>query len=448
MPTYRFPEGFIWGCATASYQIEGSPLADGAGESIWHRFSHTPGKIKTGETGDIACDHYNRYQEDIGLMRWLGLKAYRFSIAWPRLFPTDERTLNPRGLAFYDRLVDGLLAAGIEPFVTLYHWDLPVWAEDRGGWPARECAQWFASYASTVFERLGDRVKHWITLNEPWVSAYLGYYTGVHAPGRQSLQDAVSASYNLLLAHGLAVQRFRQSGRPGEIGITLNMSHVVPASDKEEDKAAARLFDGYLNRWFLEPVVRGAFPADLVAAFRQAGLKLGPMSAEDMQLIGAPIDFLGLNYYSISTIAAAPGFPGFRQAPPPDRVLNTMGWEMEPEGLYQLLLRLHREYGLRKIYITENGYPLREKEFGGPDLEDEPRIHYIREHLLRAWRAIQEGVPLRGYFVWSLMDNFEWAEGYEPRFGIIYVDYRTLERKPKRSAHWYREVIAANAIEA
>jgi len=447
MAAYEFPEGFVWGSATASYQIEGSPLADGAGDSIWHRFTHTPGKIKDGSTGDTACDHYHRFRDDVELMRRLGMKAYRFSVAWPRIFPADERRINEKGLSFYDQLVDALLAAEIVPFVTLYHWDLPGWADDRGGWPERDCAYWYADYASTMFQRLGDRVKHWITLNEPWVCAFLGYFMGIHAPGHTDLQEALSASYNLLLAHGLAVERFRSGGFAGKIGITLNMSHVIPASESEADQEAARRFDGYLNRWFVEPVFKGAFPEDMIAAYAGSGAHLPDGRPDDLSLIGAPVDFLGLNYYSVSTISAQAEFPGFRQTPPPDRPLNAMGWEMEPKGLYNLLTRLHREYTDGPIYITENGYPLRDDQRQGEDLlDDQPRIDYIRDHLIAAWRAMREGVPLKGYFVWTLMDNFEWAEGYGPRFGIVRTNYETLERTPKRSAYWYRDVIARNAV--
>ena len=446
MAICRFPDDFVWGCATASYQIEGSPLADGAGESIWHRFSHTPGKIKDGSTGDVADDHYRRYMEDIELMRWLGLDAYRFSIAWPRIFPADEKGINQRGLDFYERLVDGLLDAGIAPFVTLYHWDLPGWADDRGGWPNRDCAYWYADYAEIIFRRLGDRVQSWITLNEPWVSAFLGYLVGIHAPGHTNLQEAVTTSYNLLLAHGLAVERFRKTGLAGQIGITLNMSDTIPASASEADKAAAVLMDGYLNRWFIEPVCKGCFPADMVTAYERLGLQLPDFSQDDLAIMSAPTDFLGLNYYSVQTVAAQDEFPGFRAAPPPERPLNPMGWEMEPEGLYNLLTRLHKEYTQGPLYITENGYPLRDAP-GQTDLDDQPRIDYIRDHLLASWRAMQQGVPLKGYFVWSLMDNFEWAEGYGPRFGIIRVDYDTQKRTPKRSAHWYKNVIASNAVE-
>jgi len=447
MAVYRFPDDFIWGAATASYQIEGSPLADGAGESIWHRFSHTPGKVKNGDTGDVADDHYHRWAEDIELMRWLGLDAYRFSIAWPRLFPHDEKAFNERGFAFYDRLVDGLLAAGITPFVTLYHWDLPGWADDRGGWLTRDCASWFADYASAVYDRLGDRVQHWITHNEPWVTAFLGYYTGELAPGHTDAGEAVTVSYNLLLSHGLALERFRGSGKKGEIGITLNMSEAIPASDSEADQRAARLYDGFLNRWFIEPLTKGCLPQDVAAVFRQGGAVPPEPTADDMAKISAPIDFLGLNYYSVATIKALDQFPGFRQQPPPDRPLNPMGWEIEPEGLRHLLLRLHNEYTPVPIYITENGYPTFDGDKTGEALlEDQPRLDYIRDHLIACWRAMHEGVPLKGYFVWSLLDNFEWAQGYAARFGIVRVDYKTLERLPRASARWYREVIEQNAV--
>jgi beta-glucosidase len=446
MVAQTFPDGFKWGCATASYQVEGACLADGAGESIWHRFAHTPGKIKGGDTGDTACDHYYRGGADVDWMRWLGLNAYRFSIAWPRLFPADARTFNAQGLAFYDRLVDSLLAAGIEPFVTLYHWDLPTWADDRGGWTNRDCASWFADYASAVYERLGDRVHQWMTLNEPWVSAFLGYLNGVHAPGHTDPNEAYAAAHNLLLAHGLGVQRFRQSGHDGKVGIALNMTDAIAATPSDADRQAARLLDGQANRWFADPIFRGTYPEDVEAVLAGAGVRLPEVAAGDMSLISAPIDFLGLNYYSVQTVTASTDLGGFRVQPPADRTLNAMGWEMEPSGLYHLLTRLHREYTQGPIYITENGYPLRDAEVGGSDVDDQPRIDYLRDHIGVAWQALQDGVPLKGYFLWSLMDNFEWAEGYSARFGILRVNFETQERTPKRSAEWYRQVIARNGL--
>ena len=435
----------MWGCATAAYQIEGSPLADGAGPSIWHRFSHTPGNVHAGQTGDVACDHYRRWREDVALMRQLGLRAYRFSVAWPRVLPEGRGRVNQAGLAFYDRLVDALLEAGIVPFVTLYHWDLPGALQDLGGWANRDVVGWFAEYAGVLFERLGDRVRHWITLNEPWCVAHLGYVAGVHAPGMRDLWAGLRAVHHLLLAHAAAVRALRASRAAGaQIGITLNLAPQHPATDSEADRAAADRADAYQNRLFLDPIFRRRYPEVLVRHF---GPAWPAAPEEDLAAIAVPIDFLGINYYSRSVVADAPGegLLGVRtvQGSGPR---TAMGWEIYPEGLYELLVRLHREYGVRDLYITENGAAFDDRPDGAGRVDDAWRVDYLRRHFAQAHRAIQEGVGLRGYFVWSLLDNFEWAQGYSQRFGIVYVDYATQRRTVKRSGHWYRQVIEANAL--
>jgi beta-glucosidase len=444
----RFPDGFLWGAATASYQIEGAHDADGKGESIWDRFSHTPGHVSEGHTGDVACDHYHRYREDVGLMSELGLKAYRFSIAWPRVYPTGRGQVNPAGLDFYDRLVDALLAAGIEPMVTLYHWDLPQALQDDGGWANRATAHAFRDFAATCGRRLGDRVKRWITHNEPWVTAFLGNYEGVHAPGIRDLKTAVQVGHVLLVSHGEAVAALREVGGPGcQVGIVLNLGPAHPASDSEADHAAARRQDGYLNRWFLDPVFRGQYPEDMLACYGDLApvVELG-----DMALASAPLDFLGVNFYSRSVMRADPsaGFFGMRGDPPrgPGHEYTAMDWEVYPEALYELLVRLKEEYRTPTLYVTENGaaYP----DVLGPDgqVDDPDRASYLKRHFAQAHRAIQAGVPLAGYFVWSLTDNFEWALGYTRRFGIVYVDYPTQRRILKSSARFYRQVIADNRV--
>ena len=443
----HFPEGFVWGAATASYQIEGGYAEDGKGESIWDRFCRTPGKVLNGDTGDVACDHYHRYREDVALMREIGLKGYRFSVAWTRIVPEGRGALNPAGLDFYDRLVDGLLDAGIQPFVTLYHWDLPQALQDRGGWANRDTVYAFQDYAAAVGRRLGDRVMHWITHNEPWVVAFLGHESGIHAPGITDLSTAVQVSHHLLLSHGEALCALREHGsEQTQVGITLNLSPVHPASEREEDRAAAQRFDGYLNRWFLDPVFRGTYPEDMAAWY---GDRSPVVQEGDLETISAKVDFLGVNYYTRSVMAADPegGFLQVRGVKPEEPEYTEMDWEIYPEGLYELLKRVHQEYGISLLYVTENGAAFADEV--GPDgqVEDPRRVAYLHDHFVQAHRALQEGVPLAGYFVWSLMDNFEWAFGYSKRFGITYVDYPTQGRILKRSGRWYGEVIRANGVE-
>ncbi|MBX6773172.1 MAG: beta-glucosidase [Chloroflexi bacterium] len=439
-----FPAAFLWGAATAAYQIEGAVREDGRGESIWDRFSHTPGKTHKGDTGDIACDHYHRWPEDIRLMRELNLKAYRFSIAWPRILPRGRGGVNERGLAFYDRLVDGLLAADITPWVTLYHWDLPQPLEDAGGWPNRSTADAFVEYVNIVSRRLGDRVKNWITLNEPWCVAFLGYLTGEHAPGRRDLRAALAATRTLLAAHGRAVPVLRANSAGARVGITLNLAAVYPASDSPVDREAAHRYDGFFNRWFLDPLYGRGYPADMVALY---GDNLPPVPAGDIEVAAAPIDFLGVNYYSPSAVRHEPSGPlQVGVVPFPDAEVTAMGWPVYPRGLFDLLLRLHRDYPIGALYITENGAAYDDPPPANGRVPDPRRIAYYAGHLTEAARAIAEGVPLHGYFAWSLMDNFEWAHGYSKRFGLVYVDYPTQQRTIKDSGYWYREVIAAGRV--
>ena len=441
----RFPPEFVWGAATASYQIEGAAGESGRGESIWDRFCDTPGKVRNGDTGAVACDFYHRYPGDIELMRELGLRGFRFSVAWPRILPEGRGRVNEAGLDFYDRLVDALLEAGIEPWLTLYHWDLPQPLEDAGGWPERDTVGAFAEYAGVVARRLGDRVSHWITHNEPWCAAWLGYGSGVHAPGRSSRRDALAAAHNLLLSHGRAVDVLRAEAPEAEVGITLNLYRVDAATDDEADSAAARHVDGFQNRWFLDPVLLGTYPEDMVADY---GDDVPDIADGDLDLIRRPLDFLGVNYYSRHVVAAAPdgGRPLYTR--PEGSEYTDMGWEVIPEGLASVLQRVHHEYGPLPMYVTENGAAYADVVGHDGAVADLERAAYLEAHLDAVARAIAAGAPVRGYFVWSLLDNFEWALGYAKRFGIVYVDYPTLARIPKRSFAVYRDLIAAarNAV--
>ena len=451
MSCLSFPDGFIWGAATSSQQIEGAVSEDGRGESIWDRFAAVSGKIEDGSNPGIACDHYHRWRDDIKLMKWLGLGAYRFSIAWPRIIPAGTGPINPAGLDFYDALVDGLLEAGIEPFPTLYHWDLPQTLQDKGGWGARDTAEAFVEYAAIVTRRLGDRAKRWVTHNEPWCIATLGHEEGHHAPGHLVPAEALRVAHHLLLSHGWATDAIRREVPAAEVGIVHNYCPAYPVTESEGDKNAARWFDGFFNRWYLDPIFRGCYPEDAVNDRIEAGHLAGPdlpfVKPGDMGAIAAPLDFLGLNYYSRNLMQAGPdGKPIAAKAAPPAE-LTDMGWEVYPEGLYDSLLRVHRDYAPAKIYIAENGaaydYPVDEEG----RIADPKRVTYLHEHLLAAQRAIGEGVPLEGYFHWSLMDNFEWGYGFTKRFGLFGVDFETQERIPKDSAYWYRDVLAANGVD-
>ncbi|HST64416.1 MAG TPA: GH1 family beta-glucosidase, partial [Mycobacteriales bacterium] len=438
-----FPEGFVWGTATASYQIEGAVHEGGRGASIWDTFSHTPGAVVGGDTGDVADDHYHRYREDVALLADLGVTHYRFSLAWPRLQPTGRGPLNPAGLDFYQRLVDELLAQGIQPWVTLYHWDLPQPLEDAGGWPVRDTAERFADYAALTHAALRDRIANWTTLNEPWCSAFLGYASGNHAPGRTEPAAALAAAHHLMLGHGLAIAALRDQDPAARLGITLNLHPIGPASPSEADADAARRVDAVSNRIFLDPLLRGAYPADLrqdVAAVSD----LDHVRDGDEKTIAAPIDLLGVNYYRRTIVRAggppdsSPVWVGSSEVEEvgTGRPTTEMGWEIDPTGLYDMLTRLQRDYGI-PLYVTENGAAFADAP--GPDgaVDDPDRIAYLDGHLRAAERALADGVDLRGYFVWSLLDNFEWALGYSKRFGLVYVDYATQQRVPKASARWF-----------
>ncbi|MFF9378330.1 GH1 family beta-glucosidase [Streptomyces griseoluteus] len=434
-----FPDNFRWGTATSAYQIEGAVAEDGRSPSIWDTFSHTPGKIDGDDNGDIACDHYHRWRDDLGLMRQLGVDMYRLSVAWPRVMPGGDGPLNPKGLAFYDELTDALLEAGITPSVTLYHWDLPQVLQDRGGWPERDTAEHFAAYASAVAERLGDRVTHWATLNEPLCSAWIGHLEGKMAPGWTDLTAAVRASYHLLLGHGLATQAIRAAAPDAEIGIVTNLSTVHAATDRPEDVAAAHRQDGHVNRWWLDPVHGRGFPADMVEVY---GVEL-PQKPGDLETIAAPLDWLGLNYYMPAHVADDPAGPApYTRSVRREGVPRTgMDWEIDASGIETLLLRLTEEYGARKIYVTENGSSFPDRV--GPDgtVDDPERRAYLESHLAACASAAAKGAPLAGYFAWSLMDNFEWAYGYDKRFGLFHVDFATQARTIKASGRRYAEII-------
>jgi beta-glucosidase len=437
-----FPSEFLWGAATSAYQIEGAADEDGRGASIWDTFCATPGKVANGDSGEIACDSYNRYAQDIALMRELGLNAFRFSIAWPRIVPNGRGRVNEPGLDFYDRLVDELLAAGIRPFVTLYHWDLPQALEDAGGWPERATAEAFAEYVELVARRLGDRVRSWVTQNEPYCSSWLGYAVGVHAPGRTDEAEAVAAAHHVLLSHGLAVDVLRRESRDAQVGIVLDSWPVYPLSDDPRDVEAAWEADGFRNRFFFDPVLRGRYPDDVL---ERLGANSLPIRDGDLTTIAAPIDFVGLNNYSRS-IVAANGDGGPRNVPATDARTTAMGWEIYPHGIYEVLARFHREYGVDSLYVTENGAAFPDVRGHDGRIEDPERIDYLAQYLGAVARAIADGVPVHGYFVWSLLDNFEWAHGYSKRFGLLYVDYPTLERIPKSSFYWYRDLIGAGRL--
>jgi beta-glucosidase len=438
-----FPDGFLWGTATAAYQIEGSPLADGAGPSIWHRFAHTPGRTARGETGDVACDHYHRWLSDVRLMADLGLSAYRFSIAWGRLLPEGTGRLNGEGIAFYDRLIDALLEHGITPLVTLYHWDLPAALDDRGGWLNRDVASWFADYATAAFRAYGDRVPRWVTLNEPWVVTDGGYLHGALAPGHSNLYESPLASHNLLRAHGMAVRASRAERR-AQIGLVVNLEPKTAASDNPADQAAARRADAYMNRQYLDPVYLGRYPDELAEIFGDAWPSF---PADDFPLIQEPTDFLGINYYTRGVSRHDPAaWPvcasNVRQ---PGALYTETGWEVHPASLTELLLWVKERYGSMPIYITENGAAFADPPTASGDTLNDPlRVAYYQSHLQAAREAIARGVDLRGYCAWSLLDNFEWSLGYSKRFGIVHVDYATQKRTLKASARFYSEVARSN----
>ena len=434
-----FPADFLWGAATSAYQVEGSPLADGAGASIWHRFSHTPGLVANGENGDVACDHYHRYEADIALMRELGLNAYRFSVSWSRIFPEGKGHINEKGLDFYRRLVDSLRAAGILPLITLYHWDLPAALDDRGGWLNRNIARWFADYASVMFRTLDDRQPMWATLNEPWVVTDGGYLHGPLAPGHRNWFETPIAAHNLLRAHGAAVEAYRAVGK-GRIGIVVNLEPKYPASDSKEDRDALVRADAYMNRQYLDPIFLGSYPKELPPLFGEAW---PPLPDIDFDLIRQKIDYLGINYYKRGITKNNPNVMIERaeRINNPRAVYTETDWEVFPQGLTEILVWVRDRYGKLPLYITENGAAFYDPPTADGTVDDPLRVDYLRHHLRAAREAIRNGVDLRGYCVWSLLDNFEWALGYSKRFGIIHVDFETQKRTLKASAKFYKEVI-------
>jgi len=436
---FDFPSDFVWGAATSAYQIEGAVDVDGRGQSVWDTFCKRPGAVLNGDSGAVACDFYHRYPQDIELMRTLGIDAFRFSIAWPRVLPEGRGRVNQAGLDFYDRFVDELLAAGIRPFATLYHWDLPQALEDAGGWPVRATAEAFVEYVELVAARLGDRVDNWTTHNEPFCTSWLGYGIGIHAPGRTDLADSAAAAHHVLLSHGLAVQALRRDCPDAELGIVLDSWPVHPASDDPRDAAAASVADGFRNRIFFDPVLRGCYPEDVL---ERLGPAAPPVLDGDLAIISAPLDFLGVNNYSRSIVRAGEdGEP--IELPAPAGPTTSMGWEVYPDAIYEVLTRLHGEYDTPPIYVTENGAAFADVRAADGSVDDPERIVYLAGYVDAVARAMAEGVPVRGYFVWSLLDNFEWSYGYTQRFGLIYVDFETLERVPKSSFEWYRGLAAS-----
>ncbi|MET7401203.1 GH1 family beta-glucosidase [Dactylosporangium sp. NPDC005572] len=433
--TMRFPDGFVWGAATAAYQVEGAVDEDGRGLSIWDSFTRVPGAIAGGDTGDVACDHYHRYPEDVDLLAGLGLGAYRFSVAWPRIQPDGRGPANQKGLDHYRRVVERLLERGVTPYVTLYHWDLPQALQDAGGWPERDTAHRFAEYAVLVHDALGDTVRHWTTINEPKVASHAGYGTGIHAPGIRDLALRDRAVHHLLLGHGLALQALRPGGNT--LGITLDVSPVLPYSPDPQDIAAARRVDVDSHRLFLDPLLTGRYPAALDA-----------VRDGDLELIAGPLDFLGVNYYRRIYARAVPhGALRAEELAPPGLPVTTVGWPVEPDGLREVLVMLRDDYpGLPPLFVTENGAAFPDVVAADGSVDDPLRVDYLHRHLLALREAIQAGVDVRGYFVWTLLDNFEWAEGFAARFGIVRVDYADQRRVPKTSARWLGRVARDNAV--
>lgn len=441
MAIIQFPKDMKWGTATASYQIEGAAYEDGRGPSIWDTFSHTPGKVFNGDNGDVACDSYHRYEEDIALMKELGIDVYRFSVAWPRIFPNGKGEVNQKGLEFYHRFVDKLIENGIEPMCTLYHWDLPQALQDQGGWNSRETIDAFVAYAELMFQEFSGKIHYWITLNEPWCISYLSNYIGMHAPGFKDLQLATNVAHHLLIAHGRAVKSFRESGIKGQIGYAPNTTWLEPFSNKQEDIDACRRENAYFIEWFMDPVFKGEYPSFMVEWFEMKGVTV-PIEAGDLELIHQPIDFLGINYYTghIARYKENEGLfdwefveNGYER--------TDIGWPVYPEGFYKVLAYITERYGNVPIYITENGSCYND-EPEHDRVKDDRRIKYLKQHLTSLSRSIEAGVNIKGYLTWSMLDNFEWSEGYSKRFGIVYVDYNTLKRTKKDSYYWFKHTIA------
>ena len=440
-----FPTGFLFGVSTSSYQIEGAASEGGRGPSIWDTFSHTPGKVYRGDTGDIACDHYHRMESDLDLLTWLGCGTYRFSISWPRVMPTGQGPVNAEGLDFYKRLLEGLHRRGIIPMATAYHWDLPQALQDAGGWVSRDTAKHFGDYAAVLAAELGELVPLWVTLNEPWVSAFAGHLHGRHAPGLTDLSAALRAAHHLLLGHGHACQALRAGRGTGEVGLSLHLSDVIPASGAPADVAAAQRIDGHENRWFLDPLLRGHYPEDMRAWYAgRTDVAFG--NEEDLGLIRQPLDFLGVNFYDVKRVAAdeSDAVHGASRLAP-DGPVTHAGQAIEPAALTRVLRRVHESYGPIPLYLTENGACFNDYGDPGGTVNDVERADYLAGYFDAAAQAIRQGADLRGYYVWSLLDNFEWSRGYSQRFGLVYVDYPTQERILKHSAHWYRDLIATHS---
>ncbi len=436
-----FPKDFLWGATTSSYQIEGAWNADGRGETVWDRFCHTvPNKVANRDSGDVACDHYHRYREDVALMCQIGLQAYRFSVAWSRVLPAGIGSVNTKGLDFYSRLVDELLASGIQPYLTLYHWDTPQALQDRGGWANSASVQWFAEYTEVMTRHLGDRVQNWTTHNEPWIVAFVGYFYGGHPPGMTDLTTAYQVAHHLLLAHGAAAPIIRQNVPNSRLGISLNLNPIYPGAPETEHMSAAYRQDGFLNRWMLDPLFKGVYPADMVTLVEPY---LPPIDLAAIQSAAVPLDFLGVNYYLRNVVLHDDNeLPlRLRHMMPEDAQKTAMGWEIFPEGLTALLVRLQQDYAPAAIYITENGSAFEDTVSADGTIHDPQRIAYFESHLAALEQAIEQGAAVKGYFVWSLMDNFEWSHGYDKRFGLIYVDYTTQKRILKKSALYYRDKI-------
>ncbi len=451
MTSYKFPNDFLWGVATSSQQIEGGRFEAGRSESIWDRFASIAGNIDDCSNPDITCDHYNRYREDIGFMSDLGVGSYRFSVSWPRIIPEGVGEVNEKGLDFYDSLVDELLEKNIKPFLTLYHWDLPQVLQEKGGWANRDIAKSFLDYTHAVVNRLGDRVKMWSTHNEPWCIATLGYEEGHHAPGLKDPAEALRVAHHLLLSHGWAIDVIRQASDKSEIGIVHNYCPAYPYSDSPEDQDAARWFDGFFNRWYLEPLYNGVYPIDAIEDRVRAGhlesSELPFVEDGDMGAISSPTDFLGLNYYSRTIMKKDSSGKSVAVPAAPKEDLTDMGWEVFPIGLFDSLVNVNNKYKPEKIYIAENGAAFSYDADNNGDITDLRRIAYFRDHLINAQRAIKEGVPLAGYYAWSLLDNFEWGFGFEKKFGLYAVDSDTQNRTAKKSASWYSNIISDNSVE-
>jgi len=446
MPIINFPPDFKWGTATAAYQIEGAAKEGGRGLSIWDTFSHTPGKVKNGDNGDVACDSYHRLEEDIELLVRLGVKVYRFSVSWPRIFPAGKGEINREGLHYYDNLINKLIEKGIEPMLTLYHWDLPQALEDQGGWGNRDTVDAFCQYAETVFKEFNGKVSYWQTINEPFCAAFLSNYYGVHAPGHKDLQLAVQVSHHLLLAHGRAVRLFRELGTKGQIGTATNTTWREPFSHKPEDKEACKREIGINIDWFLDPIFNGRYPDYLVEWFKQKGAE--PLIEDgDMETIHQPVDFIGVNYYSgnVARYKRNAGLLDIENIEI-DYEQTHIGWPIYADGLYKVFHYLADRYGGIPLFVTENGACCKDELVGGK-VADKDRIRYYEQHLTAVSRALESGVNIIGYLAWSLMDNFEWAEGYGKRFGLVYVDFRTLERTKKDSYYWYKKTIANGRME-